>query len=239
MTTVVISQPMLFPWVGMFEQIRLADVYVHFDDVPFSKGSFTNRVQLKTARGTEWMTIPLQDLHLGQLIRDVRASSTRPWRERHLDVLRRHYDEAPFRDEALAIVEEVYGLRDATFCEIVMASMDRVKAYFGLRPDQRVLLSSRDLAIPGKGSDRVLAMVKALGGTRYVSGLGGRNYLDHERFEREGVRVEYMKYERVPYPQRFGPFTPYVSVLDLIANCGREGAAVIRSGTIDWRQVGP
>ena len=50
MTTVVISQPMFFPWVGMFEQIALADVYVHYDDVQFSKGSFTNRVQLKTAR---------------------------------------------------------------------------------------------------------------------------------------------------------------------------------------------
>ena len=50
MTTVVISQPMLFPWVGMFEQVALADVFVHYDDVQFSKGSFTNRVQLKTAR---------------------------------------------------------------------------------------------------------------------------------------------------------------------------------------------
>ena len=49
MTVVVISQPMLFPWVGMFEQIRLADVYVHYTDVQFSKGSFVNRVQIKTA----------------------------------------------------------------------------------------------------------------------------------------------------------------------------------------------
>ena len=27
---VVISQPMLFPWVGMLEQIMLADVFVHY-----------------------------------------------------------------------------------------------------------------------------------------------------------------------------------------------------------------
>ncbi len=59
---VVISQPMLFPWAGMFEQIRLADVYVHYPDVQFSKGSFTNRVQVKTAGGSRWLTLPLRDL---------------------------------------------------------------------------------------------------------------------------------------------------------------------------------
>ena len=48
---VVISQPMLFPWVGMLEQIMLADVFVHYADVQFSKGSFTNRVQIKDSTG--------------------------------------------------------------------------------------------------------------------------------------------------------------------------------------------
>jgi hypothetical protein len=40
--TVVISQPMFFPWVGMLEQLKLADTYVHYDDVQFEKGSFSN-----------------------------------------------------------------------------------------------------------------------------------------------------------------------------------------------------
>ena len=63
-TRVVISQPMLFPWVGLFEQIRAADVYVHYDDVQFSKGSFTNRVQIKTARGPRWLTVPGASVHV-------------------------------------------------------------------------------------------------------------------------------------------------------------------------------
>ena len=47
MKTVVISQPMYFPWVGMLEQMALADVWVHLDDAQFSKGGFFNRVQIK------------------------------------------------------------------------------------------------------------------------------------------------------------------------------------------------
>ena len=68
MTTVVVSQPMFFPWVGMFEQIRLADAYVHYTDVQFSKGSFVNRVQIKTADGFRWLTVPLKNVALGQNI---------------------------------------------------------------------------------------------------------------------------------------------------------------------------
>ena len=49
---IVISQPMYFPWMGFFQQIAIADVFIFYSDVQFSKGSFTNRVQIKTSNGT-------------------------------------------------------------------------------------------------------------------------------------------------------------------------------------------
>ena len=66
MKTVAISQPMYFPWAGMLEQMRLADVWVHLDDAQFSKGGFFNRVQIKTDQGTPWLTVPLAESKLGQ-----------------------------------------------------------------------------------------------------------------------------------------------------------------------------
>jgi hypothetical protein len=231
---VVISQPMLFPWVGMLEQVRLADVYVHYDDVPFSKGSFTNRVQAKTAGGPRWLTIPLQDLRLGQLIRDVRAAASDGWRNRHLGLLEQAYRGATYQEDMLAMVRRVYDLRTDLLGEIVMASMQQLWAYFDLTPAS-VLVSSA-LGIPGKGSPRVLALVRHLGGTVYVTGHGGRAYLEHEAFAAAGVDVQYMDYARTPYPQRHGPFTASVSGLDLVASLGREGRRVIASGTVPWRQ---
>ncbi len=72
---VLITQSFLFPWVGLLEQVRLCDICVHYDDVQFSKGSFTNRVQLKLADGSRWMTVPLANFHLGQLINQSSAFS--------------------------------------------------------------------------------------------------------------------------------------------------------------------
>ncbi len=235
MTRVVVSQPMLFPWVGLFEQIRLADAYVHYDDVQFSKGSFTNRVKIKTAGGRKWLTLPLAGLRLGERIMDVALADDRDWRGSHHALLRQAYQNAPHRDEMLHLVESVYADRHARIAEIVIASVERCCQYFDLRPASGFLRSSR-LGIEGRSWQRVLDIVRHVGGDAYVTGHGAKNYLDPEAFERQGVRVDYMDYEKRPYPQLYGEFTPYVSILDLIANRGVAGREVIGSGTVPWRE---
>ena len=232
---VVISQPMFFPWVGMLEQVRLADVYVHYDDVQFSKGSFTNRVQVKTARGSQWMTIPLEGLHLGQKISEVRTRESEPWRRRHLDLLADAYADAPFVDEMLTLARAVLDLPTDNLCDLVMASLGSLADYFEIGPRPLVIRSSA-LAIGGRSSSRVLDVVRHFGGNVYVSGAGGRSYLDHPAFAAAGVQVESMSDEKRPYPQPHGGFTPFVSGLDLVANVGRAGRALIASGATPWTE---
>ena len=234
MKRVVISQPFFFPWVGMFEQIRLADVYVHYDDVQFSKGHFANRVQYKTAAGSAWLTVPLKDLHLGQFIKAVQFDDRKDWRARHLSQLAQAYDRAPFRDEMLALVRDVYSKPARGVCDVSVESIHAVCRYFGFADPDNFLFSSQ-MGVPGSSTARVLEVVEKVGGDVYITGHGAKNYLDHELFERRGVRVEYIDYQKVPYPQLHGEFTPYVSILDLIANCGREGEKYVCSGTRHWR----
>lgn len=232
---IVISQSMLFPWVGMLEQVRLADVYVYYDDVQFSKGSFTNRVQIKTEQGTSWMTVPLRNHHIGQSIEEVGAKPVAEWRARHLDLLHRSFAGAPFASDALALAESVYAEDFATVGPLARASFMALVRYFGLDAATK-FVDVRDLGVPGESDTRVLAVVQQLAGSVYITGHGAARYLDHELFERSGVRVEYMNYLRLPYPQGHGAFTPFVSGLDLVANCGRAGVDYIRSNTIHWRE---
>lgn len=234
MKRIVISQPMFFPWVGLFEEVRLADVYVHYDDVQFSKGSFTNRVEVKTPRGSKWLTVPLKNLKLGQLIKDVALQDADDWRRSHLGLLSQIYSETPYFNDMLAIVRRVYERPLTNLAELTICSMEEVLDYFALGAG-RVFLRSSQLGIPGKSSQRVFDIVKRLGGDVYITGHGAKNYLDHELFERNGVSVQYMQYERAPYPQLHGAFDPHVSILDLIANTGHAGIEFIRSGTVYWR----
>lgn len=232
---IVISQPMFFPWVGLFEQIRLADVYVHYGDVQFSKGSFVNRVQIKTPEGVRWLTVPLQNVALGQLIDDVQINESTDWRTRHLNILERAYSEAPYRTQMLDLVRSVYEQKAEGIGQLSRRSIEACCAFYGLNIGKR-FVESKQTGIGGKGSERVLEIVKVLGGAKYITGWGAKNYLDHSQFERAGIEVEYMNYEKRSYPQLHGEFTPYVSILDLIANTGRDGLECIQSGTVGWKE---
>ena len=234
MRTIVISQPMFFPWAGMLEQMCLADAYVHYDDVQFSKGSFTNRVQIKTAMGVQWLTVPLRDLHLGQRILEVVVDNRQDWRKKHLLTLSKAYDQAPFKEEMLSLVRMVYEKPANTICELAISSMMALHGYFGFSKPCEFNWSSR-LGIAGNSSARVLAVVKHLRGNVYITGHGARHYLDHEWFEREGVQVKYIDYQKRTYQQLHGEFTPFISALDLIANEGKAGERIITSGTVPWR----
>lgn len=233
--TVVISQPMFFPWVGMFEQFMLADVFVFYDDVQYSKGSFENRVQIKTAAGLKWLTVPVLYNHGFARLNDTRIDEQHRWRDRHLAFLEQQFRGAPFSKDALQIVNSVYAKRFASLAGLSIASMRAIFDYFGLA-GEKLIANSSELAIAGKGSPRVLDIALHFGADRYVTGHGARNYLDHEAFEAAGVCVEYMDYARVPYRQRFGDFTASVSILDLIANEGAAGARVLEPRTASWRE---
>lgn len=232
---VVISQSMLFPWVGLLEQVRLADVFVHYDDVQFSKGSFVNRVQVKTAQGVRWMTLPTRNLHLGQRIDEVELAPTSQWVDKHLELLRTSLPGAKYVDDAMALAHGVYAAGHGHLGSLARASLLALSEYFGLLEGKR-FVDVATLGIGGSASERVLEVVRRVGGRQYITGHGAARYLDHALFERAGVEVRYMRYRLQPYAQLHGEFTPYVSGLDLVANRGREGRECIVSETVSWKE---
>ena len=232
MKTVVISQPMYFPWVGMLEQMRLADVFVHLDDAQFSKGGFFNRVQLKTAAGTPWFTVPLTENKRGQLLNEMRMAE-HDWRRKQLATLKQTYAAASHVEEMLGLVESVFKNEYESLAELSAASVEMLAEFFEITPKE--ILWSSAMGVEGTGAARVLAGCEALGAERYVTGHGAWEYLNHESFEAAGIRVEYLDYKKREYPQLHGAFTPFVSALDLAANCGRAGREVIDSDTVCWK----
>ncbi len=235
MSKIVISQPMYFPWVGMFEQVCLADTFVFLDDAQFARG-FINRVQYKTDGGSKWMTIPLKKHSQKTQINEVELSDDNDWRAQHTNKFSSSIALAPYADDAINLMSAVLGKHGLTFSDLVIESMLAVMRYFEIENVARVLKSS-DMNLSGKKGDLIKEIVTQLEGSRYITGMGGLNYLDHEGFEESGIAVEYMDYNLNSYPQVHGDFTPYVTILDLIANCGKGGREYINSGTISWRDA--
>lgn len=230
MKTVVISQPMYFPWPGFMAQMALADVYVWLDDAQFSKGSFTNRIQVRTAAGRTWMTIPLAGGGTFQPIAALGAANEK-WRTGHRDLIRQQFKGLPHLEDAIAIFDR--ALSHANLVDVLIASCEEPARYLGALPPQLTRASALDM--PGDSWSRVLDIVLAFGGTRYVTGHGAANYLDCEAFEKAGVTVEFMDYAPRPWLNHREPFDPYVTILEPIAHEGQRAASCLNPKTVGWR----
>lgn len=229
---VVISQPMYFPWVGLLEQIKTADIFVFYNDVQFARG-FYNRVQLKTPNGQQWVTVPLVGHHRGDNINEIKIDESSDWRKKHRDLLVQNYKATPFISEMLDLVDRVFDCRFNVLSDLSKKSIVELINYFNLTNSVEIF-DSEDLNINGKGSKRLLDIVKYFNGDVYVTGQGAANYLQHDLFEKSNVRVEYMDYACLPYHQAHGNYIPYVSSLDLVANCGLSGDQYISPKSVYW-----
>ncbi|MEZ5461952.1 WbqC family protein [Dokdonella sp.] len=231
---IVISQPMYFPWVGLLEQLRLSDIFVHYDDVQFARG-FYNRVEVKTKDGMRWMTVPLQKVRRGNHLTEIVPDNSKNWRDEHRRILSSAYAKAPFYEDMMDLFDRASCIPAESIADISRASTMVLAEYFGLDKG-RAFINSSTLGVSGTSSRRLLDICLHLGGTEYITGHGAQNYLDHSLFEEKRIAVEYMNYLCRPYPQAHPPFTPYVTSLDLVANCGRDGLQYICSGTLRWKE---
>ena len=86
---------------------------------------------------------------------------------------------------------------------------------------------TRDTAYPAAGAktERLLAIARAVGADRYLSGPSARDYFDEDMFRAAGVATEWMSYNGYPeYSQLHGDFVHEVSALDLLFNTGPEAS---------------
>jgi hypothetical protein len=96
-------------------------------------------------------------------------------------------------------------------------------------------LKSSQLKSTGRSSDLILNLCKEVGASRYISGSGGRQYLDLATFEAEGIEVIFRD-AVVPdtYPQPFPQveFFSDISAIDILFNCGADWRSYLPSGGI-------
>jgi hypothetical protein len=226
---VSINQPAYLPWLGYFHRIAISDLHVVLDHVQFEKNSFTNRNKVRTPSGHAWLTVPVRTKgRFGDLaINEVEVADDGRWAGKHLATLEQSYRRAPHLDEHHAFLRDVYGGQWARLAELAGEITTHHLQAFGI---DTKLVSSVDLAVPGRKAELVLNLCREVGATVYLSGPLGRDYLDEGSFEAAGIEIRYHDYVHPTYPQCQPGFEPFMAALDLLLNCGPDSLAVLCEG---------
>lgn len=211
-------QPAYLPWLGYFEKIQRSDVFIYLDTVQFEKNSFTNRNKIKTPQGGQWLTIPVKlKGHSNSTLIDTELDDAQPWRSKHLKSIEMNYCKAPYFAECYPKLKQLLSIQTNKLGELCWQQLIFWLTEFEI--DTKLVRSS-ELSISSKKSDLVLDLCKHYNADHYLSGALGRDYLDENDFAVAGVKVDYQNFSHPIYPQRWGDFEPYMSIIDYWMNCG-------------------
>ena len=240
---VAVLQSSYVPWKGYFSLIDLVDHFVLYDDVQFTSRDWRNRNRIRTSQGLRWVSIPI--LVKGrryQRVRDARVSDP-GWAERHWRMISQSYSHAPHFGETSPFLQALY---EECAAETSLSTINRrfLEASARRLGITTPLSWSMEYSLVEGRSERLVDLCRQLGADEYLTGPAARAYLDESPFDRAGIRVRWMDYRGYPdYSQVHGsPCIHEVSVLDLLMNLGRVGAAAYIAGfrrTADERVFGP
>ena len=224
-------QPVYLPWLGLFHKIAVADAFVSFNQVQYLPKDWNNRNRIKTAAGPQWLTVPvLRKGYLEKCISEIEINNGVPWRRKHWRSLEANYRASPHFDDYAAFFEGVYAQDWQYLAELNETMLRWFVQTLGIDTH---LLNAAEFDFQGRKSDLVLDMCKRLDADVYVFGALGRDYAVVEDFEAAGVRAVFQEYVHPRYPQLHGEFVPYLSIVDLLFNCGPESLEILMSGQVE------
>jgi hypothetical protein len=224
----VILQPMYLPWMGYFDLIDKSDVFVFFDDVQFVGRSWQQRNKIKTPQGWTWLTVPISRALGSRIgINEVRIDAGSDWKESHLKSIRYHYGKAPFFQEYIHSLDEVYGQHWDYLADLNIALIKRITALSGL---EGKFVRSSELGCEGVKTEHLINISKAVGADEYISGPAAKDYMEVDKFRSAGIKLYWHEFHHPSYPQIHGEFVPYMSIIDLLFNTGRDAVNHIRDG---------
>ena len=223
---IAIHQPNFLPWLGYFYKWSKCDLFVMYDDVQFSKGSYTNRNWILTHNGIQHLTVPVLTKHKGlQAIKDVQVNCSDNWDKKLISTLALEYSKAKYFevyfDEFVKIIESMSGSLSRLNIDLLLWA----SAILGINVP--IIKSSRLRDAQGSATERLVSVCKLLDADTYISGAGGMNYQEEALFAEAGITLMVLPSYKIHHPQyrQVGnlPFVPNLSVLDLILNYGPEG----------------
>lgn len=213
-------QPNYLPWLGFFDKMAQCDVFIIEDNVQFERQGYQNRSRIKTVKGPMWLTVPVEHVGKSLPIDQIKiANHAEPnWAERQWLTLKHNYRSAPFWGRYGGFFEQTYTRK---WSKLIDLNMHLIRGLMQFLEIEKPMVYASSLGISGKGSDLVLAQCKALGADVQLSGVGGRAYLNLQKFEEEGIKVLFQDFHYPVYPQLHGAFVPNLSAVDYLFCIGK------------------
>jgi len=229
MLTAAIMQPYFVPYIGYFQLIASADLFIIYDNIKYTKKGWINRNRILQGDHAVPFSLPLKggsddlDIRDRELAADFSGT-------RLLNQLTGAYRRAPYYAQTLPLVERIVQTDERNLFRFLEHSIRLTCAHLGIGT---TIKTSSEIAVDHEltGQARVLALCQAVDATRYVNAIGGLDLYSKDEFKASGIDLNFIRSKPLAYPQFGAEHVPWLSIVDVLM-FNPVGA------TRDWAQTG-
>ena len=229
MKTCVVMQPTYLPWLGYFDLIDQADVFVFYNDVQYVKQSWQSRNRIITANGVIYISVPVLKMNIGTKIEEIEIDNRKPWKKKLLKTLFYTYQKTPFFKTIYPFFKDFFSTDYQLLSELNISLIKSISSKMYI--DTKFYNSSQLSSKKNKKDARLVDISKELQCDSYLSTLGSASYIEAisngGEFLKKGIDLYYHNFNHPKYNQLNKNFEPYMSIVDLLFNEGFENSLMI------------
>lgn len=213
---VAIMQPYFFPYVGYFQLMRAADIFVFHDDAQYIKGGWINRNKIMINNHVDWLTMPV-----------INASNYLPINLRYfvcdsriVDRIKRRliaaYSKMPSFNDVSPIIFELLDCTNTNVADFNCGSLIAVARRLGINCE--FVRSSELSPTHLNGQEKVIELCHRHKADHYINPIGGLELYDPKLFAKAGIKLSFMETKVTPTPTESSP--QHLSVIDGLMHFG-------------------
>lgn len=226
--TIAMMQPYLFPYLGYFQLIAAADVFVLGDDLQYIRSGWVNRNRILQNGEAKLITFPLKRDHFDLPINQRQLSDTfEEEADRLINLICQSYRKAPYFAQVMPLLERLIRFPQQNLAMYTEHAIRELCAYLHIVTP---ILRGSDLKLKSclDKQDRVINVAHTFVATTFINPVGGVELYDREHFARNGLLVRFFRMGDVVYRQFGQPFVPNLSIIDvLMFNCVEQVQAML------------
>ncbi len=211
-------QPYFFPYLGYFDLINQADVWIIYDIAQYIHHGWVNRNRvLHPASGWWYIIAPLKNHPFTTPINQIDISREVDWRTRIFRQLQHYHKEAPYYAQVISFMEECLASSESNLARFNGELLRKTCHRLGIETPIHVF-SEMDLPVGQHKNpqDLALRLCLATGASEYINPPGGAGLYDAAAFREHGIQLTIQSFTNMPYACGRFQYEPALSIIDVM-----------------------
>lgn len=208
-------QPYFFPYIGYYQLMEAADIFMIADDYNYIKESWSNRNSILIKGKPSYINLPLENASVNRKYNEIIVCNNSIKINKLLKTLQYNYAKAKEFSRVYPVISEILLYDESNFALYILNSFKVLCSYLDINI-AFILSSSISIEKDLDKSDRIISLSNGFGASTLINPIGGQSLYSKDYFKKKGIDLIFLRPKQIKYSQYAHEFTPWLSIIDVL-----------------------